>query len=316
VTSERVPLVVIDDAVFREHDWPGHPESAERLLAIEQRLGNDGELRALPMEPAPPADRGAVLLVHDEAHLRLVEETARSGGGWIDADTYCTSRSFDVALCAVGGALRGITLLCSGGARTVFGLVRPPGHHATRSRPMGFCLFNNAAVAARSAQRDHGLGKVAVVDIDVHHGNGTQDIFYADPSVLYCSLHQWPLYPGTGRASETGAGQAVGTTLNVPLPPGTTGEEWLDAFEQQVVPALEAYRPELIVVSAGYDGHRDDPLAGLRLETETYSRVTQRLAAIAGEHGEGRMLWLLEGGYALPALAESVAVTLAELRAA
>jgi acetoin utilization deacetylase AcuC-like enzyme len=178
---------------------------------------------------------------------------------------------------------------------------------------MGFCLFNNAAVAARAAQRRHGLGRVAVVDIDVHHGNGTQDVFYDDPSVLYCSLHQWPLYPGTGRRSETGEGAGAGATLNVPLPPATTGEEWLAAFDEVVAPALRAHAPDLIVVSAGYDGHRADPLANLRLDTSTYAEVAHRLAGIAAESAEGRTVWVLEGGYDLDALSASVAATLRTL---
>jgi acetoin utilization deacetylase AcuC-like enzyme len=178
---------------------------------------------------------------------------------------------------------------------------------------MGLCLFTNAAVAARAAQRRHGLGRVAVVDIDVHHGNGTQDVFYDDPSVLYCSLHQWPLYPGTGRASETGEGAGAGATVNVPLPAATTGERWLAAFDQVVAPALRAHAPELIVVSAGYDGHRADPLANLQLDTATYAEVARRLAGIAAETAGGRTVWVLEGGYDLDALSASVAASLRTL---
>jgi acetoin utilization deacetylase AcuC-like enzyme len=174
---------------------------------------------------------------------------------------------------------------------------------------MGFCLYNNVAVATQHARASLGIRRVAIVDIDVHHGNGTQDIFYADPSVLYCSLHQWPLYPGTGRAAETGEGRGVGTTVNVPLPPGTDAAAWLEAFEQHVAPALRAHRPELVVISAGYDAHRADPLASLALETATYAEVARRIAAIAGEHAGGRTVWLLEGGYDLAALSASVVAT-------
>src|SRR5437588_571850 len=169
-----------------------------------------------------------------------------------------------------GAAVAAVDTVCGGGSRTAFGLVRPPGHHATRAQAMGFCLFNNAAVAARAAQRLHGLERVAIVDIDVHHGNGTQDVFYDDPSVLYCSLHQWPLYPGTGRAAETGEGRGAGATVNVPVSPYTDGDQWLAAFDEVVVAAVHAHRPELVVVSAGYDAHQADPLAQLCLTEDTY----------------------------------------------
>jgi acetoin utilization deacetylase AcuC-like enzyme len=313
MTSPTTPVAVVHDDVFAEHDWPGHPETEERLRAITARLRDDPLLSALPTEQAQDADPAQLLAVHSDSLLRIVERTAQSGGGWVDSDTYCTARSYDVALRAAGAAIRGVDAVCGGEAGAVFGLVRPPGHHATPDRPMGFCLFNNAAVAARYAQRQRGLQRVAVVDIDVHHGNGTQDIFYDDPSVLYCSLHQWPLYPGTGRAAETGVGRGAGATVNVPVPPRTTAAEWLAAFDERVLPALREHRPELIIVSAGYDAHRADPLAFVELETETYAAVAHRLGEVAGEYAGGRMVWLLEGGYDLHALADSVAATLTEL---
>jgi acetoin utilization deacetylase AcuC-like enzyme len=313
VKPPAAPVAVIHDDVFAEHDWPGHPESEERLLAIAARLRDDPVLSALPTEQAADADPAQLLSVHRESLLRIVESTAQSGGGWVDSDTYCTARSYDVARRAAGAAIRAVDSVCGGEARAVFGLVRPPGHHATPDRPMGFCLFNNVAVGARFAQREWGLERVAIVDIDVHHGNGTQDIFYDDPSVLYCSLHQWPLYPGTGRASETGAGRGDGATVNVPVPPRTTAAEWLSAFDERVLPALREHRPQLVMVSAGYDAHRADPLAFVELETDTYAAVAQRLSDVAGEHAGGRMVWLLEGGYNLAALADSVAATLTQL---
>ena len=311
----RTAASIVYDDTFLLHDHPGHPETAARLRAITARLALDPELRSLPASPAPDADPDLLRSVHTERHILGVEQAARSGGGWLDGDTYCTARSYDVALRAAGAAMRATDMVMSGQTRSAFGLVRPPGHHATPSQAMGFCLFNNAAVAARAAQRMHGVGKVAVVDIDVHHGNGTQDVFYADPSVLYCSLHQWPLYPGTGLQRETGEGRGEGTTLNVPLPPGTDGERWMEAFESRVVPALRDYAPELIVVSAGYDAHEADPLAELRLTTETYAKVSARLAELAGEMCGGRTVWLLEGGYDLEALAASVGASLHALEA-
>ena len=316
VSERRDGATVVYDDTFLLHDHPGHPESAARLRAITERLAEDPALRALPASPAPDADPAVLRAVHTDRHILGVERAAHSGGGWLDGDTYCTARSYDVALRAAGAAMRATDLVMGGSARSAFGLVRPPGHHATPSQAMGFCLFNNAAVAARTAQRLHGAGRVAIVDIDVHHGNGTQDVFYEDPSVLYWSLHQWPLYPGTGPAGETGAGAGAGTTVNVPLPPGTDGSQWLDAFELRVAPALRAHRPDLLVVSAGYDAHAADPLAELRLSTETYTEVTARLAALAGELCDGRMVWVLEGGYDLDALAASVGASLEAMSAA
>jgi len=307
---------IVYDDTFLLHDHPGHPENAARLRAVTERLATDPALRSLPAQPAPDADPDTLRAVHTDRHILGIEHAAQSGGGWLDGDTYCTSRSYDVALRAAGAAMRATELVMRGDTRAGFGLVRPPGHHATPSQAMGFCLFNNAAVAARAAQRLHGAGKVAVVDIDVHHGNGTQDVFYEDPSVLYCSLHQWPLYPGTGPARETGAGAGEGTTVNVPLPPGTDGDGWLQAFEARVVPALRAHAPDLIVVSAGYDAHTADPLAELRLSTDTYAQVASRLAALAGELCGGRTVWVLEGGYDLDALAASVGASLQALDAA
>jgi acetoin utilization deacetylase AcuC-like enzyme len=307
------PVVIAYDDGSRLHDVPGHPETAQRLRAITGRLVADPLLRGLPATVVHDPDPELMLGVHDDAHLLAVERAARSGGCWIDDDTYCTSRSYDVALRAAGAAVSGVGAVCSGAAAAAFALIRPPGHHATRSRAMGFCLFNNAAVAVRAAQR-FGLGKVAVVDIDVHHGNGTQDVFYDDPSVLYCSLHQWPLWPGTGRASETGEGLGAGTTLNVPLPAGTSAETWLAAFDATVAPTLRRHAPELIVVSAGYDAHRADPLAELELDTATYAEVARRIVGIAAECAGGRTVWVLEGGYDVEALSASVIATLHALR--
>jgi acetoin utilization deacetylase AcuC-like enzyme len=307
------PAVIAYDDGARLHDVPGHPESAQRLDAIIRRLVAEPDLRGLRTTVVRDADPEMMLAVHEDAHLRAVEHAARSGGCWIDEDTYCTRNSYDVAVRAAGAAVSGVGAVCSGEARSAFALIRPPGHHASRRRAMGFCLFNNAAVAVRAAQGRFGLGRIAVVDIDVHHGNGTQDVFYEDPSVLYCSLHQWPLWPGTGCASETGQGAGSGTTLNVPLAAHTTADAWLDAFDGLVVPAIRRHRPELVVVSAGYDAHRADPLAELDLETATYAEVARRITRIAAELCGGRSVWVLEGGYDLDALAGSVSATIRAL---
>ena len=301
-----VPLVLIRNDDQAAHASPGHPERPDRVFAILDGIAADDQLAALPWLDAPAGRRDLPLMVHSEDEVRKVEGLAVRGGGWFDPDTYCTEDSYVVALNAAACAARAADALMQGEARSAFALVRPPGHHATPFLPMGFCLFNNAAIAVRTAQKA-GAERVAIVDIDVHHGNGTQDIFYADPTVLYTSLHQFPWYPGTGHASDRGDPGASGTTLNVPVPPGTQGARWLELFDEVVLPEMTAFHPDLVVVSAGFDAHRDDPLAELSLEDETYSATAERVRTFAETYCEGRSLWLLEGGYDLRAIAASVA---------
>ena len=309
-----VPLALIRNDDQAQHATPGHPERPDRVLAILEGIFADEELSALPWLVPPPGRRELPLMVHAEDEVSRVERLAHNGGGWFDPDTYCTESSYVVALNAAACAARAAEALMQGETRAAFALIRPPGHHATPKLPMGFCLFNNAAIAVRSA-RNAGAARVAIIDIDVHHGNGTQDIFYADPTVLYTSLHQFPWYPGTGQASERGDPGASGTTLNVPLPAGTDGPGWLEHFDDLVLPAVAAFGPDLLVVSAGYDAHRDDPLAELRLEDETYAAIAERVRTLAETQCEGRSLWLLEGGYDLRAIAASVAGCLRVLAA-
>jgi len=310
------PLLVLHDPQTTGHAAEGHPESPARLRAIAAALAADPELAGLAQSGSDPVDPERLRLVHTDEHVRRVAAASREGGTWLDSDTYCAPESYGIALRAAGACAAGVEAVVAGRARTAFALVRPPGHHATPTTAMGFCLFNNLAVAVRVAQRELGVGGIAIIDIDVHHGNGTQEIFYADPTVLYCSLHQLPHYPGTGRARETGSGQGAGTTVNCPLPPGSGPAAWLAAFEGQVLPAVLRFRPELIAVSAGYDAHVADPLADLRLTTDTYRTIAARITEVAAETARGRMLWALEGGYDLAALADSVTATLRVLAGA
>jgi acetoin utilization deacetylase AcuC-like enzyme len=302
------PLLIVSTGPEREHAAPGHPERPDRVAAILERIAADPVLAARPREKAAATDAATLQLAHTEGHVTKIRNLAEGGGGWIDADTYCSRASYDAALRAAGAAAAAATAVLDGRVTHAFSVSRPPGHHATADTAMGFCLFNNAAIAARLA-RGRGAERVAIVDIDVHHGNGTEEIFWDDPAVLYASIHQWPLYPGTGPASARGGSGAEGSVLNLPVAPGTSGDEWLGKFDAVLLPAVRAHRPDLVVVSAGYDAHEADPLASLRLTASTYAGVAARLDAYCAERGIGSV-WLLEGGYDLRALAESVDATL------
>jgi acetoin utilization deacetylase AcuC-like enzyme len=296
--------------IYLEHITPpGHPERPDRLRAIARVLDAE-EFSALDRREAPTAEASAVLAAHPQSYLDRIEKAVPETGIMrIDADTSMSPKSWEAALTAVGAANAAVDDVYSGAADNVFVAARPPGHHAERSTAMGFCLFNNAAIAARHAQAKHGAERVAIVDWDVHHGNGTQDIFWDDPSVLYCSTHQMPLYPGTGAKDERGAGNIV----NAPLSPGTGSDLFREAFNSRVLPALDNFRPDLIIVSAGFDAHRRDPLAEINLDEDDFDWATGQLLERATRHSGGRLVSLLEGGYDLQGLAFSVAAHVGRL---
>jgi acetoin utilization deacetylase AcuC-like enzyme len=302
------------DPIVLEHDTRDHPENARRITASLDLLASSGLLARLTPITARDAAPAELALVHDPRYVDAIRQAARNGGGWADPDTLITPRSYDVAARVVGGTLAAVDAVLSGGVANAFCLVRPPGHHAGPSQAMGFCLFNHIAVAARYAQRTHGLDRVAIVDYDVHHGNGTQDTFYDDASVLYVSTHEYPFYPGTGAADETGAGPGVGANINIPMPHYAGDSEHRRAFEDIVLPALRRFRPQLILVSAGYDAHFADELAYQELSVDGYGALVSMLLEAAGDLFDGRIVFALEGGYHLTALPWSIRRTLELMR--
>lgn len=296
--------------IYLEHITPpGHPERPDRLRAIERVL-EDEKFAALDRVLAPEGDPATIVYAHPQSFVDKVRAAIpETGIQRVDSDTVVSPKSWQAALTAIGAANAAVDDVFSGSAANVFVASRPPGHHAEKTTAMGFCLFNNAAIAARHAQRTHGAERVAIVDWDVHHGNGTQDIFWDDPSVLYCSTHQMPLYPGTGAVSETG----VGNIVNAPLAPRTGSDIFREAFLSRILPAIDNFAPDLIVISAGFDAHHRDPLAEINLTEDDFDWATGQLMASADRHAAGRLVSLLEGGYDLHGLSFSVAAHVGRL---
>jgi acetoin utilization deacetylase AcuC-like enzyme len=294
------------------HETGAHPERPERIEAIEEALREAGWL-GLEVVEAPAATRAELERVHAGAHIDSIAGLSEAGGGMIDADTVAGPGSYRAALHAAGGAVHAVDRLLGEGGRFAFCGLRPPGHHAESGRAMGFCLFNSVAVAAAHALAAHGVDRVLVVDWDVHHGNGTEEIFYESDRVLYASLHQSPLYPGTGAASDIGRGRGEGFTVNVPLPPGSGEEEFAAGLADPILARAADWRPQLVCLSAGYDAHRDDPLAECLLDEGSYARMAGMLRAAAAEWG-APVLACLEGGYELRSLTASVCATIEALR--
>jgi acetoin utilization deacetylase AcuC-like enzyme len=308
---------ILADPVYKEHQTgKSHPERPERMDAVVNALERDGAIKDALRIPVRPAIEDELALCHTRSYIAIAKRDVASGARDLSTgDTQISPQSFDVALRAAGGLLNAVDAVIERKANNAFCAVRPPGHHATPDRGMGFCLFNNVAIAARYAQKKHGIAKVAIVDWDVHHGNGTQDIFYSDGSVFYFSTHQSPWYPGTGAANETGEGKGKGATLNCPFPAGSGHREIMGAFQSKLIPALRDFKPELVLLSAGFDSRLGDPLGQFTLSDADFAALTTLMLEVSHQYAGGRLVSVLEGGYSLPGLAAASTAHVEALRA-
>jgi acetoin utilization deacetylase AcuC-like enzyme len=309
--------LLYSDSLFQKHDTGQHPERAARLRSILARLEQAGLDKRCTSGTYKPLAEEAVLAVHSPVQVTKAKQVAEHGGGHLDVDTVVSPDSFRVALAAAGACVAAVDAVVRKGAANALCLVRPPGHHATPTRSMGFCLFNNIALAARHARKAHGLTRILIVDWDVHHGNGTQDIFYDNPEVMFFSIHRYGqgFYPGTGAAEETGTGRGLGYTLNAPIRFGTPRPDYHARFTAALEKAADKIKPEVVLVSAGFDAHARDPIGSLGLEVEDFTTLSQQVLEVARTHAGGRVVSCLEGGYNLDALAESVQAHLEALLA-
>ena len=302
---------IIRDPVFAAHEnAPGHPERPERYEALKHMLEQHPDRSSFLKIAIRSAMRREITWVHDSEYVNQLAKTRGGRFQMLDSDTGVGPKSYDAAMRSAGGAIGAVQALLSGSVKRAFSFGRPPGHHAEKDRAMGFCLFNNVAVAAEFARREYGLQRVLIVDWDVHHGNGTQHIFYNSPHVMYFSIHQHPLYPGTGLVTETGAHGGEGHTLNLPVPPARGDTDYFYAFDSLFLPVARAFEPQLVLVSAGFDAHNLDPLAGMRLTERAFGQLTLRLLNLAEEFAGGRIAVILEGGYSLDALTRSASEVL------
>jgi acetoin utilization deacetylase AcuC-like enzyme len=308
---------LVFDAIFKQHaPGPGHPERPERYDAIGAALEREGLIKDLDRIAIRPATEDEIAACHTREYIEIVKrDFARGARDLSTGDTAIGPMSLNVAMRAAGGVLNAVDTVMSGKAKNAFCAVRPPGHHATPVRGMGFCIYNSIAIAARYAQKKHGVQRVLIADWDVHHGNGTQDIFYSDGSVFFFSTHQSPWYPGTGDAGETGEGKGKGATLNCPLPAGSQ-KEILDAFRRKLIPAADAFKPDLVMISAGFDSRLGDPLGRFRLTDEDFADLTRMMLDVAEKHAGGRVVSVLEGGYSLDGLAAGVVAHVTTLHSA
>jgi acetoin utilization deacetylase AcuC-like enzyme len=299
-------FAILYDEIFLTHNPPfTHPENPARIEAIMNKLNREGFLEKVNLIKPRAAKEDEILLVHSKDHLEYIRSSIDSNHLMLDEDTYAVKESWQTALTAAGSVINAVDLVMNQKYRNIFCLIRPPGHHAESNRPMGFCLFNNVAIGAKYAKQKYQLDRIAIIDWDVHHGNGTQEIFYDSSEVYYFSLHQYPLYPGTGTENEKGEGKGKNFTLNFSLPAYTKGETYIRIFNEKIIPELVAYKPQLIILSAGFDAHKDDPLANMLLVENDFAEMTKIVKQFAASENIP-IISALEGGYNLNALASSV----------